>query len=316
MSAAATRAATGEKPHAVCLPFPAQGHITPMLKLATILHARGFHVTFVNTEYNHRRLVRSRGAAAVSGLRDFRFATIPDGLPPSDADATQDPAAISNATRHHCPPHFRSLLAGLGAVACVVADNLMSFSVDAATELGVPCALFWTASACGYMGYRNFRPLIDRGIIPLKDEDQLTNGFMDMPVGWAPGMSKHMRLKDFPSFLRTTDPNDVLLTFQLHEVERSESAAAVIVNSFDELERPALDAMRAIIPAVYTIGPLASVAEQVVPAGGPLDAISCDLWREDPACLAWLDGRKPRSVVYVNYGSVTVMSGEELAEFA
>ena len=104
MSAAATGAATGEKPHAVCLPFPAQGHITPMLKLATILHARGFHVTFVNTEYNHRRLVRSRGAAAVSGLRDFRFATIPDGLPPSDADATQDPAAISNATRHHCPP--------------------------------------------------------------------------------------------------------------------------------------------------------------------------------------------------------------------
>ena len=137
-----------------------------------------------------------------------------------------------------------------------------------------------------------------------------------MPVGWAPGMSKHMRLKDFPSFLRTTDPNDVLLTFQLHEVERSESAAAVIVNSFDELERPALDAMRAIIPAVYTIGPLASVAEQVVPAGGPLDAISCGLWREDPACLAWLEGRKPRSVVYVNYGSVTVMSGEELAEFA
>ena len=137
-----------------------------------------------------------------------------------------------------------------------------------------------------------------------------------MPVDWAPGMSRHMRLKDFPSFLRTTDPNDVLLTFQLHEVERSESAAAVIVNSFDELERPALDAMRAIIPAVYTIGPLASVAEQVVPAGGPLDAISCDLWREDPACLAWLDGRKPRSVVYVNYGSVTVMSGEELAEFA
>jgi len=316
MSAAATRAATGEKPHAVCLPFPAQGHITPMLKLATILHARGFHVTFVNTEYNHRRLVRSRGAAAVAGLPGFRFATIPDGLPASNADATQDPAAISHATKHHCPPHFRSLLAGLGAVACVVADNLMSFSVDAATELGVPCALFWTASACGYMGYRNFRPLIDRGIIPLKDEDQLTNGFMDMPVGWAPGMSKHMRLKDFPSFLRTTDPNDVLLTFQLHEVERSESAAAVIVNSFDELERPALDAMRAIIPAVYTIGPLASVAEQVVPAGGPLDAISCDLWREDPACLAWLDGRKPRSVVYVNYGSVTVMSGEELAEFA
>lgn len=307
---------TGEKPHAVCLPFPAQGHITPMLKLAKILHARGFHVTFVNTEYNHRRLVRSRGAAAVAGLPGFRFATIPDGLPASDADATQDPASISHATKHNCPPHFRSLLAGLDAVTCVVADNLMSFSVDAAREIGVPCALFWTASACGYMGYRNFRLLIDKGIIPLKDEEQLRNGFMDTPVDWVPGMSKHMRLKDFPSFLRTTDPNDVLLTFQLHEVERSESASAVIINSFDELERPALDAMRAIIPAIYTIAPLASVVEQVVPRGGALDAVSSSLWKEDGGCVAWLDGRKPRSVVYVNYGSVTVMSARELSEFA
>ncbi|CAO2046322.1 unnamed protein product [Urochloa humidicola] len=218
MSSAPPQALTVEKPHAVCLPFPAQGHITPLLKLAKILHGRGFDVTFVNTEYNHRRLVRSRGAAAVAGLPGFRFAAIPDGLPASDADATQDPATISHATKHHCPPHFRRLLAGgLGAapVACVVADGLMSFAVDAAAELGVPCVLFWTASACGYMGYRNFRPLIDRGIIPLKDEEQLTNGFMDMAVDWAPGMSKQMRLKDFPSFLRTTDPDDILLTFQL-----------------------------------------------------------------------------------------------------
>ena len=44
----------------------------------------------------------------------------------------------------------------------------MSFCVDAAAEVGVPCALFWTASACGYMGYRNFRFLMDEGLSPLK----------------------------------------------------------------------------------------------------------------------------------------------------
>ena len=164
----------GKKPHAVCLPFPAQGHITPMMKLAKVLYCKGFHITFVSTEYNHRRLIRSRGESAVAGLPGFRFATIPDGLPSSDADATQDPAALSYSTMTTCLPHFNNLLAGLGRVAgvppvtCVVADNLMSFSVDAARELGVPCALFWTASACGYMGYRNFRPLIDQGIIALE----------------------------------------------------------------------------------------------------------------------------------------------------
>uniref|UniRef100_A0A0D9VHH5 Glycosyltransferase N-terminal domain-containing protein n=1 Tax=Leersia perrieri TaxID=77586 RepID=A0A0D9VHH5_9ORYZ len=324
MSAAAV-ATGGEKlpPHAVCLPFPAQGHITPMMRLAKVLHRRGFHVTFVSTEYNHRRLVRARGAAAVAGLASgFRFATIPDGLPASDADATQDPASLSHATMTNCLPHFKRLLADLNSrsppVTCVVADGLMGFSLDAAAELAVPCALFWTASACGYMGYRNFRPLIDMGIIPLKEEAQLTNGYMDMAVDWAPGMSKHMRLKDFPSFLRTTDRDDVLMTFQLHQVERAEEADAVILNTFDELEQPALDAMRGIIPAIYTIGPLGFLTEdqQQQEAAPDLDAISSSLWREDASCLGWLDGRNPRSVVYVNFGSVTVMSSRELEEFA
>jgi hypothetical protein len=164
------------KPHAVCLPFPAQGHVTPMMKLAKVLHCRGFHVTFVNTEYNHRRLIRSRGAAAVAGVPGFRFATIPDGLPPSDADATQDPASICYSTMTTCLPHFTKLLvdldgsraAGIPPVTCVVADGVMSFAVDAAKELGVPCALFWTASACGYMGYRHHRFFLDEGLSPLK----------------------------------------------------------------------------------------------------------------------------------------------------
>ncbi|MFQ6623616.1 hypothetical protein Gotur_004317, partial [Gossypium turneri] len=76
------------KSHAVCLPFPAQGHVNPMMQLAKLLHSRGFHITFVNTEFNHRRLIRSRGEEAVKGLPDFRFEAIPDGLQPSDSDAT------------------------------------------------------------------------------------------------------------------------------------------------------------------------------------------------------------------------------------
>jgi hypothetical protein len=171
---AASTDPAGDKPHAVCVPFPAQGHVTPMMKLAKVLHCKGFHVTFVNTEYNHRRLVRSAGPEAVAGLPDFRFATIPDGLPPSDADVTQDPASICDSTMRTCLPHFANLLArlnssdGVPPVTCVVADNVMSFGLDAARELGVPCALFWTASACGYMGYRNFQFLIDEGLAPLK----------------------------------------------------------------------------------------------------------------------------------------------------
>ncbi|KAI5560036.1 hypothetical protein POPTR_016G020201v4 [Populus trichocarpa] len=77
-----------DKPHAVLIPLPFQSHIKSMLKLAKLLHHRGFHITFVNTEYNHRRLLKSRGPNSLNGLLDFRFENIPDGLPHSDIDAS------------------------------------------------------------------------------------------------------------------------------------------------------------------------------------------------------------------------------------
>ncbi|CAL5016660.1 unnamed protein product [Urochloa decumbens] len=322
-------AADADRPHVVCVPFPAQGHVTPMLKLAKVLHCRGFHVTFVNSEFNHRRLLRSRGAGALDGLPGFRFAAIPDGLPPSDADATQDVPSLCRSTMENCLPHFRTLLADLNAspdappVTCVVGDDVMSFTLQAAREIGVPCSLFWTASTCGYLGYRYYRDLMDKGLFPLKDVEQLTNGYLDTPVDWAVGMSKHTRLKDMPSFIRSTDPDEFMVHFALKVTEQMAGADAVIINTFDELEQEALDAMRAtaMIPAsasIHTVGPLAFLAEQIIvpQARSDLDALGSNLWKEDASCLAWLDGREPRSVVYVNYGSITVMSNEELVEFA
>ncbi|XP_051217624.1 7-deoxyloganetin glucosyltransferase [Lolium perenne] len=313
------------KPHAVCVPLPAQGHVTPMLKLAKILHCRGFHITFVNSEFNHRRLLRSRGAAALHGIEGFRFATIPDGLPPSDADATQDVPSLCRFTNATCLPHLKRLLADLNGstesppVTCIVGDDVMSFCLDAARDIGVPCALFWTASACGYMGYRNYRALYEKGLFPLKDAEQLTNGYMDTPVDWAAGMSSHMRLKDFPTFIWSTDPDEYMSHFALHVTERIAEADAVILNTLEELEPVALAAMRAMFPPsspIHTIGPLAFLAEEIVPQGGPVAELGSNLWKEDLSCFGFLDGKEPRSVVYVNYGSITVMTNEELLEFA
>ena len=164
------------KPHAVCIPYPGQGHINPMLQLAKILHHRGFHITFVNTEFNHRRLLKSRGPAALNGLPSFRFETIPDGLPPTDVDATQDTPSLCESTRKTCLPYFKQLLRKLNdssssnvpSVSCIVSDGAMSFSLDAAEELGVPEVLFWTTSACGFLSYVHYRQLMEKGYTPLK----------------------------------------------------------------------------------------------------------------------------------------------------
>ena len=40
------------------------------------------------------------------------------------------------------------------------------------------------------------------------------------------------------------------------------------------------------------------------------------IWKEEKECLDWLDTKPINSVVYVNFGSITVMSAKQLVEFA
>lgn len=162
------------KPHVVCVPYPSQGHVTPMMRLAKLLHSRGFHITFVNTEFNHKRLVRSKGPESVKGFSDFRFETIPDGLPPSDRDATQDIPKLCDSTRKNCLVPFMELLGKLNSspevprVTCIISDGVMSFGIKAAEEMGIPEVQFWTAPACAMTCYLHYREFIKRGIYPFK----------------------------------------------------------------------------------------------------------------------------------------------------
>ncbi|PON50348.1 UDP-glucuronosyl/UDP-glucosyltransferase [Trema orientale] len=313
------------KPHAVCIPFPAQGHINPMLQVSKLLHQRGFHITFVNTEFNHGRLLKSLGHNSLQGLPSFRFETIPDGLPPSDADATQDVPSLCDSTAKNCLVPFRHLVQKLNdaasyddvvfpPVTCIFSDALMSFTLDVSEELGIPNVLFWTASAGSFMGYLHYRPLLEKGIIPLKDESYLTNGYLDMDLDWIPGL-RGIRLRNMPSFVRTTDPEDIVVHFAIREVERAKRGSAIILNTFDDLDSGVLEALSSILPPIYTIGPLGPmVADQV--QDNALNLIRSNLWKEETECLEWLSSKKPNSVVYVNFGSVTVMTAQQLTEFA
>lgn len=169
----------GNKPHAVCVPFPAQGHINPMLKVAKLLHHQGFHITFVHTEFNYHRLLRQPTArSSLQGLvAGFRFEIIPDGLPLSASRATPNElVALGESINKNCPAAFQALLSRLHdgsdsnvpPVSCIVSDSVMSFTVYAAEELGVPQVFLWTASACSFLGCLQFPKLIEKGIIPLK----------------------------------------------------------------------------------------------------------------------------------------------------
>ena len=171
--------ADNKKPHAVLIPYPVQGHINPLFKLAKLLYLKGFHITFVNTEYNHKRLLKSRGPNTFDGFTDFNFETIPDGLTPmeGDGDVSQDIPSLCQSVRKNFLQPFGELLAKLHdsaaaglvpPVTCLVADCYMSFTIQAAEEHALPIVLFSPASACMFLSPLHFRTLFEKGLIPLK----------------------------------------------------------------------------------------------------------------------------------------------------
>ncbi|GMH24705.1 hypothetical protein Nepgr_026548 [Nepenthes gracilis] len=315
------RVGEARRPHAVCVPFPSQGHVNPFMQLAKLLHSRGFHITFVNTEFNHNRLIKNKGPDAVRGLPGFRFETIPDGLLPSDRDATQHPPLLCDSTQKNCFGPFKDLLIKLNSssevpsVTCVIFDGVMTFGMKAAQELRIPNVQLWTASACSFMGFLHFRELLKRGILPFKDEKSLADGSLDSSINWIPGM-KNVRFKDLPNYVKfnVMDQN-IMIDFMAEEAERWLNSSSIIFNTFDALEQEVLNDIRSRFPGnVYQFGPLTSLIKQIPDTH--FKSSSSSLWKEDSKCLEWLDSREPSSVIYVNYGSITVMNSHHIEEFA
>ncbi|CAK9171967.1 unnamed protein product [Ilex paraguariensis] len=147
----------------------------------------------------------------------------------------------------------------------------------------------------------------------MEDASYLTNGYLETIIDWIPSM-KGIRLKDFPSFIRTTDPNDFMLKVIISEFEKAKKASAIILNSFDELKHDVIDALSSILPPIYSVGPLPILQNHI--QDNDLKLLGLNLWKEESECLQWLDTKEHKSVVYVNFGSFTVMTPNQMIEFA
>ncbi|CAO2176344.1 unnamed protein product [Urochloa humidicola] len=314
------------RPHAVVVPYPGSGHINPALQLAQLLRRHGVFITFVITEHNLRCVQAAAGeGTAVSGREAFRIETIPDGLVDADRGQQDYDLGLSKATVHRFAAPLRELVArlrgGVPPVTCVLPTSLMSFALEVARELGVPSMVLWACSAAALSAEMRLRQLRNRGYLPLKDESCLTNGYLEETIiNWIPGMPP-ISLGDVSSLVRTTDADDFGLWFSETEANNCTKAGALIMNTFDALEPDVLAALRAEYPRIFTVGPLGSQLRRChhldqEQAGAAHDSIDLTLWKHDTGCLAWLDAQDPGSVVYANLGSLTVLTADQLAEFA
>nr|XP_043637768.1 UDP-glycosyltransferase 85C1-like [Erigeron canadensis] len=309
-----------KKPHVIIIPYPAQSHIKCMLKLARLLHHKGLDITFINTKSNQRRLLKHGGSHSLTDLPGFQFKTVPDGLPDTSDDGTeptQTPQELTVYLLINFFDSFTDLVAGLETPpTCIICDGFMTFTktIDAAENLKVPLILYWTLAACGFMAYYQAKGLLDKGLVPLKDESDLTNGFLDTLIDWIPGMEK-IRLRDLPKDILATKSNDRALNWHVNSARRADKVSHMIIHTFDDLEASLVKEVKTIFANVYTVGPLQLLMNQITEKetnSGNLNGYS--LWKEEPECVQWLQLKEPNSVVYVNFGSLATMSLQDLIE--
>lgn len=162
-----------KKPHVIFMPFPGQSHIKAMLKLAELLHHKGLKITFINTQFIHKRLLESSGPHCLDGSPGFRFETIPDGVPRYlEASITTTRELLLQSVETNFLAPFIDIVTKLPTPrTCIISDGFMSaFTIEAVQMLGVPVMMYWTLSASGFMGFYQIQSLIEKGLTPLKGQ--------------------------------------------------------------------------------------------------------------------------------------------------
>ncbi|XBJ17609.1 hypothetical protein VPH35_008980 [Triticum aestivum] len=138
MAADGTGGQTKTKPHAVVIPYLLQGHVIPVAHLALRLAARGFTVTFVNTESSYNIFA---GARASSRERpDVQYELVSDGFP-LGFDRSLNHDQFMEGVLHVLPAHVEELLRRVvldPASTCLVADTFFMWPAMLARALGVP----------------------------------------------------------------------------------------------------------------------------------------------------------------------------------
>ncbi|XP_059666351.1 7-deoxyloganetic acid glucosyl transferase-like [Cornus florida] len=307
-------------PHVLVFPLPIQGHVNSMLKLAELLCLGKLHVTMLVSEYSHSRFLRHTHVHShFARYPGFSFRTIPDGLPDDHPRAGERFMEIFPSLKSVTGPLFREMMIGtnfLGTgtrrpVTCIIADGILGFAGDLAIEREIPLIYFRTISACSFWAYFCLPQLIEADEIPLKG----ING-MDLPVKSVPGMEGFLRRRDLPSFCRVDEVNDLQLELFNAETRQSRRAQALIKNTFDDLEGPILSQIRTHCPNLFPIGPLhAHLKARLAADTNSSSTYSSSFWEEDRSCVTWLDSQPSKSVIYVSFGSLTIVTKHQLMEF-
>ncbi|KAM1722333.1 hypothetical protein ACFX11_021067 [Malus domestica] len=297
--------------HILVFPYPAQGHMLPILDLTHQLALHGLTITILITPKNLPILTPLLSAHPPTSIETLLLPFPPHPEIPPGVENVKDIGNhgnryIINALAKLQHPIIQWFKSHPNPPVALVSDFFLGWTLHLANQLNIPRIAFFSSGpfVAAVLDY------CWRNLEAVRSASTVVN-FHDIP-GLPSFKQEHL-----PSVVRRyreLDPESEFLRISM--LANAESWGSFF-NSFQDLEAQYLDHLRAKMghSRVYAVGPLSLLSATVVDAGNGCRAnLNLDLSVANVA--TWLDGCPDGSVVYVCFGSQKLPNRQQMEALA
>lgn len=161
-------------PHVLVVPYPAQGHVIPLLELSRCLVEHGVKVTFVNTAHVHMQMKEAMAMEEDTGSKIHQvFITV------GSEDGKYSSGKLTEAILRVLPRKLEELIEDINgsngeSITCVLVDQTLGWALEIAEKKAIKRAAFCPAAAALLVLGLSIPKLIDDGVIDNEGEQYIT----------------------------------------------------------------------------------------------------------------------------------------------
>ncbi|KAF5736191.1 putative UDP-glucosyltransferase [Tripterygium wilfordii] len=304
----------GEQVNVLVVTLALQGHMNPMLKLSKLLVSKGLHVTLVTTELARHLMLKSNINGAFNNTQQTTNTNSPainleffsDGLS-EDFNRDNNHDIFMEFLRTKGSENLSNLITNLTTnggkkFSCIICNPFIPWVAAVAAKHDIPCAMLWIQASAVFSIYYHF--FKHPNLFPKSlDDPKETVELPGLPI---------LEVQDLPSFILPSAPKSFnkMVSDIFSNVDKIKW---VLGNSFNELEEDVINSLALTSSPILPIGPLVSPFLL-----GNEEKISgnIDMWSAEGSCIEWLDKKPTSSVIYISFGSILVLSQQQIDSIA
>ncbi|PQM41696.1 flavonoid 3-O-glucosyltransferase [Prunus yedoensis var. nudiflora] len=285
--------------HVAVLAFPFTSHPGSLLDLVLKLAPAAPHVLF--SFFTTSKANTSLFSKPSSSFHNMKAHDIADGLPEGFVPSVNPEEAIGLFLKV-APGNFMRALKDAEAatglkVRCLLTDAFFWFAGDMAEEIKVPWVPVWIG------GPHSILVHVETDFIRQRVGTISSTGGEKQALDFLPGFSRY-QIPDLPEGVVTGDLDSPVATMLQKMGQKLPKAAAVVMNSFDDLAPEIDNVLKSRFKGLLNYGPKSLISQ------------SPQLPKDDSGCLEWLDTNKPASVIYIAFGTAVTPPPHELEALA